>query len=192
MQDKRGHSIGYFSAYYRGLELLLKIYPKIKKEVPDVTLDIAYGWDSWVALEGKNDFYNRMEARFKELKPLGVTVHDRLSHEELAILMKKTKVWAYPTEFPEIFCITAVKANLAGCKPVITDVAALKETGGPSADFITSDTIYSNEYAKEKFTKKLIEALKSEHNTNKQKEWAQQFDWLNVAKSWKEQIDARS
>ena len=187
---KNKYSIGYFSAYYRGLETLLDIYPLVKKEIPEVTLDIAYGWQSWVALEGKNDFYNRMEKKFKELEPLGVTVHDRLSHKELAKLMKDTKVWAYPTEFPEIFCITAIKANLAGCKPVITDVAALKETGGPNADYIVTDKIYTNEYAQEKFAKKLIKALKEEHDATEQVAWAKRYDWSNVAKQWEEQIDA--
>ena len=34
---------------------------------------------------------------------------------------------------------------MAGMKPVITDVAALKETGGPEATFIETDRIYYDE-----------------------------------------------
>ncbi len=189
---KKPYSVIYPSAYYRGLETLVDLWPEVKKQVPEATLDIYYGWESWLKLEGENAFYNRMVEKLETAKELGVTEHGRVDHKTLAKKYAESKVWAYPTEFPEIFCITAVKANLAGCKPVITDVAALKETGGPQASVISSDTIYSNEYAREKFVTKLVEALKSEHDATEQKKWAKAYDWSNVAKLWKEQIDARS
>lgn len=187
---KKPYSVIYPSAYYRGLECLLEMWEDVKKEVPEATLDIYYGWNSWVGIEGKNDFYKRMVNKFEEMKDLGVTEHGRVDHETLAKKYAESKVWAYPTEFPEIWCITAVKANLAGCKPVITDVAALKETGGPQADYIKTDTIYANEYAKEKFVKKLVKALKEEHDPKEQVKWAKQFSWDKIAKQWKEQFDA--
>jgi glycosyltransferase involved in cell wall biosynthesis len=103
--------------------------------------------------------------------------------------MSESKVWAYPTEFSEIFCITAIKANLAGCKPVITDVAALKETGGPSATLIETDVIYSDQYAQKKFIDATVKALKEDHDTSEQIEWAKQYDWSNVAKQWEDIIN---
>lgn len=186
---KKPYSVIYPSAYYRGLECLLKLWPKVREEVPDATLDIYYGWNSWVGLEGEDDFYKRMVKTLRGMEPHGVKEHGRVDHRTLADKYAESKVWAYPTEFPEIFCITAVKANLAGCKPVITDVAALKETGGPNADFVETDTIYNNEYAQEKFVNKLVEALKSEHDTTEQITWAKQFDWAEISKMWKEQFN---
>lgn len=187
--EKKANSVIYPSAYYRGLERLLAMWPKIKEQVPDATLDIYYGWQSWVTMEGEDDFYKRMLVKFKEMKKLGVTEHGRVDHKTLAQKMGESKVWAYPTEFPEIFCITAVKANLAGCKPVITDVAALKETGGPSATMIETDIIYSDQYAQKKFVDAVVKSLKEEHDSTDQTEWAKQFDWSNVAKQWKDVID---
>jgi glycosyltransferase involved in cell wall biosynthesis len=125
---KRKNSVGYFSAYYRGLECLLKMWPSIRLAVPTATLDVYYGWESWVALQGEDDFYERMERLFQDLKGSGVTVHGRVSHEELARAMGEIQVWAYPTEFAEIHCITALKAQEAGCYPVVTNVGALPET----------------------------------------------------------------
>lgn len=186
---KRPYSVIYPSAYYRGLECLLGVWKDVKKEVPEATLDVYYGWQSWVANEGEDDFYHRMVKLFDELKDYGVTEHGRVDHQTLADKYMETKVWAYPTEFPEIHCITAVKANLAGCKPVITDVAALRETGGPSASIISTDKIYTDEYNQNKFKKELIKALKEEHDPKVQQEWAKQFDWVNVAKDWKESIN---
>jgi glycosyltransferase involved in cell wall biosynthesis len=193
-KEKKPHSVIYPSAYYRGLEKLLNIWPNVRKEIPDATLDIYYGWESWVTAEGRDDFYHRTIKLLDELKDQGVTEHGRVDHQTLADKYAESKVWAYPTEFPEIFCITAVKANLAGCKPVITDVAALTETGGPSADYVETDHIYGDEYKSEQFTKKLIKALKEDHDPTEQIEWAKKFGWSNVAQSWnkviKEAIDA--
>ena len=184
--EKKPYSVIYPSAYYRGLECLVDMWADIKKEVPEATLDIYYGWQSWTANQGEDAFYVRMNEKLEKAKELGVTEHGRVSHEVLAEKYLESKVWAYPTEFPEIFCITAVKANLAGCKSVITDVAALKETGGPSASIIETDTIYTNEFNKKQFVKAMVKALKEEHDLTEQKDWAKKFAWENVAEQWKD------
>jgi glycosyltransferase involved in cell wall biosynthesis len=122
----------------------------------------------------------------------GVQEHGRVSHEELAKKMLGATVWAYPTQFEETNCITALKANAAGLKPVITDVAALAETGGPIATYIESARIYSDDYAKDKFVKSVVKALKTpltKEELAKQKEWVEQYTWENIAKQWKGAID---
>lgn len=176
---KRKNSVGYFSAYYRGLECLLHMWPKIREQVPDATLDVYYGWESWVALQGEDDFYERMERRFTELKDQGVTVHGRVSHAELATAMRSTQVWAYPTEFTEIHCITALKAQEAGCYPVVTNVGALAETV-QCGDKINTKRIYTDEYKQEKFIAAVVTALKEE-KTGKP---VPNCDWADVAKEW--------
>lgn len=177
--NKRPFSVGYFSAYYRGLECLLDMWLKIKEEIPEATLDIYYGWESWLALQGEDDFYIRMEKKFALLKDYGVTVHGRVSHIELAKAMKEIQVWAYPTEFSEIHCITALKAQEAGCYPVTTNVAALAETV-QCGTIIKTKKIYTDEYKQEQFIAAVIEALK-EKKTGKPVEGV---DWTDVAKSW--------
>lgn len=176
---KRKNSVGYFSAYYRGLECLLTMWPKIRAEVPDATLDVYYGWESWVALQGEDDFYERMERKFDELRPLGVTVHGRVSHKELARAMREIQVWAYPTEFTEIHCITALKAQEAGCYPVTTNVAALAETVR-SGTKIATRKIYSDEYKQQKFVEALVNALKQGLTGTP----VESTDWSDVARSW--------
>lgn len=181
--SKKKNSVGYFSAYYRGLECLLKMWPKILKQVPDATLDVYYGWESWVGIEGEDDFYHRMEELFAELADQGVTVHGRVNHVELAKAMKEIQVWAYPTEFPEIHCITALKAQEAGCWPVVTNVAALKETV-VTGDKIRTQRIYTDEYKQEQFIDAVVEALK-ESKTSKP---VPGVDWADVAAQWNKVI----
>lgn len=183
---KKEHSVGYFSAYYRGLECLVDLWPRIKKEVPDATLDIYYGWQSWVSVEGEDAFYHRMTEKLKKAKKLGVAEHGRVSHEKLAETMRMTQVWAYPTEFKEISCITALKAQEAEMWPVTTNVAALQETV-QMGDKIKSQRIYADEYAQEKFVKAVVAALKEE----KRGRPMDNADWQDIAKGWKESIDAR-
>ena len=176
---KRKNSVGYFSAYYRGLECLLDMWPKIREQVPDATLDVYYGWESWTALQGEDAFYRRMEEKFAALKDSGVTVHGRVSHVELAAAMQSIQVWAYPTEFHEIHCITALKAQEAGCYPVVTNVAALNETV-QSGDKIESQRIYTDAKAQTEFISRVVDALrKSKTGTP-----VPDTDWSSVASSW--------
>lgn len=180
---KKPYSVGYFSAYYRGLECLLDMWPSIKAQVPEATLDVYYGWESWLALEGEDDFYHRMEKKFAECEDKGVTVHGRVSHKELAKAMKETQVWAYPTQFEEIHCITALKAQEAGCYPVVTNVAALKETV-QCGDKINTRKIYTDEYQQQKFIKAVVTALKE----GKTGTPVSSVDWSDVAQAWTTEI----
>lgn len=181
----------YSSAYYRGLEALLVMWPRIKEKAPDAELDIYYGWESWVSAQGKDALYHRITRLLEKNKELGVREHGRVSHAELHKAMNEADVWLYPTEFPEINCITALKQNAAGNHIVCTDVAALVETGGPHAVFIETDIIYGDEYNQDKFIDAAVEALTTPNkNAKKQKEWVKQFHWDKIAEQWSEVINA--
>ena len=141
--------------------------------------------------EGEDAFYKRFTRKLELAKEFGVTEHGRVSHTELADAMLGAHVWAYPTEFKEINCITALKANASGLTPIITDVAALKETGGPEATYIETDTLYSDEYSKQKFVKEVVKALKEKPDPariKRQREWVEQFTWDKIAGQWKDAI----
>lgn len=162
----------------------MNMWPKIREQVPDATLTIAYGWESWIAAEGKDEFYYRFNEKLEKLKDQGVKEVGRLSHKDLAKLMCKTQVWAYPTEFPEIHCITALKAQEAECWPVVTTVAALNETV-QCGDKIETQRIYADEYKQEKFVEAVVAALKEA----KRGKPVEGCDWPEVAKAWQETID---
>jgi glycosyltransferase involved in cell wall biosynthesis len=180
---KKPNSVGYFSAYYRGLECLLKLWPAIRKEVPDATLDIFYGWESWLAIQGEDALYERICAKLESLKDQGVTEHGRVGHKELIKRMQETQVWAYPTEFPEIHCITALKAQEAKCFPVTTTQAALDETV-QSGVKIPTKRMYFDEYSQKKFVKEVVQALKFK----KVGQPVPDCGWDTVARKWEEAI----
>jgi glycosyltransferase involved in cell wall biosynthesis len=185
--SRKPFSVGYFSAYYRGLECLLDMWTEIRKRIPNATLDVYYGWESWVAMQGEDDFYVRMERKFDELKSEGVTVHGRVSHTELAKAMRSIQVWAYPTEFTEIHCITALKAQEAGCYPVTTNVGALAETVR-SGTKINTRRIYSDTYKQGKFIDAVCEALTGGLSGNP----VPDTSWRDVASQWDTVIKGKS
>lgn len=180
---KKQFSVGYFSSYYRGLENLLDMWPTIKEQVPEATLDVYYGWQSWLAIQGEDALYERICRKLEDLKEQGVTEHGRVSHTELAKIMLKTQVWAYPTEFPEIHCITALKAQEAKCWPIVTSVAALKETV-QSGDMIETQKIGSDQYKQGKFIEAVVRALKEKKTGTP----VPNCSWTDVAKQWQEAI----
>ena len=177
----------YTSSYDRGLEHLLKIWPDVVKEVPEAKLHVFYGWQLFQKFYADNP--ERMEWKSKLDKMMEdptITHHGRVSQPEMEEWMKKCGIWAYPTHFYEINCITAIKAQLWGCVPVYMNYAALETTAqfGKKVE----GEIYDPETKKE-FTKQLVEALKDEdwqtEERKKMMPWARDnFAWEKVAAQW--------
>lgn len=118
------YSCIYGSNYGRGLEILLQIWPEVKKEFPKASLDIYYGWQHWGQLTKETERWMRDAIeRLPDVKE-----HGQVGHEELNRAYARASLWTYPCIKPEVFCITALRAKLAGAIPVILEWAALKET----------------------------------------------------------------
>lgn len=177
----------YTSSPDRGLEHLLKMWPDVKKAVPDAELHVCYGFqlfdlrykDNPSSMKWKDDLLEKM-------KNYGVIHHERLPQPELAELLETCGIWAFPTHFGEINCISALKAQYYGCEPVVVNYAALKETVQFGRK-IEGD-IYDDE-TKQEFKKQLIDALKNPMSEEKRREmskWAENYKWENVAKDWTE------
>ncbi len=115
------YKIVYGSSYDRGLKELLEMWSEIKAYEPRATLDVFYGMDLIQDEHFKDEIKHL-------LKQEGVTDFGRISHKEVAKEFLSAGVWCYPCWFPEISCITAIKAQVGGAIPVITPTAALQET----------------------------------------------------------------
>lgn len=124
------YRILWMSSHVRGLQLLYDMWPSIKKKVPEATLDCYYGWESFVAVHQDNPermgWMHMMQKLGKKLD--GVTDHGKVGQHDIVREINKSGIWAYPCPFPEISCITAMKAQAGGAIPVSSDFAALKET----------------------------------------------------------------
>jgi glycosyltransferase involved in cell wall biosynthesis len=146
-QFKRGsnknnpYSCIYGSNYARGLEILLDIWPKIKEKFPQASLDIYYGWIHWGLLTDEKEA--SMRSQVSDLAKLDVQEHGSVGHEELNRAYEAASLWTYPCIQDETFCITGLRAQLAGAIPVITERSALKETVRSGFKCASSDEYYN-------------------------------------------------
>lgn len=196
------HKIFYGSSHVRGLAYLYEIWPEVKKAVPDATLDVYYGRESYDAVhKGSPERMKWMDDMINKGKQLeGVEDHGKVSQEQINKAIFQSGVWAYPCPFPEIYCITAIKAQAGGAIPVSSNFAALDETvqfgvklpmkqqkeGTPLGK---GDTKFLEQYKTE-----LIAMLKDPKRQEKirpeMQKWARTQSWKNVAKQWDKEINA--
>jgi len=183
----------YTSAQDRGLDTLLKLFPQVKKQVPEATLDIYYGWQTWDTVYKDDPVQQEWKKYVLDLqKQPGVKDHGRVTHEKIAKAYLRSSIWAYPTEFTEISCITAMKAQAAGCIPVTTTVAALNETTqhGVKLDYTN---LYANKRAQKQWVEAVVYLLKNQWKQEEIREkmipWAKKkFSWDKVAQQWHQEF----
>jgi glycosyltransferase involved in cell wall biosynthesis len=192
----------------RSLSALLDCFEEIKKVVPAVRLKWAYGWRVFEIAHSTNEkmmaFKDRMQKRMKDL---GVEELGRVSHSEVAELYRRANVFAYPSEFAEIDCISLSKAMAAGAIPITTDFSAMKEKKGHGGVFLHSkktketwaepyqiDFAMHDKAMQKQWTQDAIRFLQnapSEQARNSMREWARfTFDWNKVADVWHNELCA--
>lgn len=180
------HTLFWGSSYDRGLDILLSMWGDIKAKYPDAMLHVTYGWDLFDKATVANKERQEWKKTQEELmKQEGIVHHGRVGKDELSKIRKQCGIWAYPTYFPEIFCITAIEAQADGVVPVAINYAALSETVG-SGTLIEGD-IY-NKDVQEKFKEELLRMMGDESWWKKQQviggKFANTFGWGIQANKW--------
>jgi len=186
----------------RSIGTLIELFKEVKKRVPQIKMRWAYGWnvfDSAHANDGqimawKADVMKRMDET-EGWESLG-----RVNHDEVAKLYQEAVILAYPTEFYEIDCISVRKAQLAGCVPITTDFAALKETNKfgvkihseKTKDNWCKDYQYhfglEDDQAKKEWVDKCVETLQNPPDTFDMRVWAKKFNWQAIAERWNDEL----
>lgn len=190
-RENRRFRLFWGSSYDRGLDQLLNMWPIIKQKFPEAELHIFYGWDLFVA--GYKDNPERLAWKDridKQMQQPGIAHHGRVSKTELAKWRKYCGIWAYPTDFGETCCITALECQKDGCVPVAISKAALKETVG--SGILVEGDIYDKE-TQVKFLQELLKLMGDEElwkqEQLKGQEFAQQFSWDKIAQRWAKEFD---
>lgn len=195
---KQGNRLIYSSSPNRGLDALLQMFPLIREQVPDAELHVYYGFDTWEKFaKMRNDQTELADIqRYKDLLMAaqakgGVAWHGRVPQSELAQAFLASKVWAYPTTFPETSCITAMEAQAAGCVPVTSKFAALAET-------VKHGILipFSNTYGRQ-WVDAVVRALKDEPFRTAMASAGRAYalenlSWASLARDWAQMFDRLS
>lgn len=187
--ERKPFKMIYTSSYDRGLEQLLEMWPEIKRQIPEATLDVYYGWGNFD--ERNRDNPERKLWKEKMLVLLsqkGVTEHGRASHKSIAKAMLSSSIWAYPTTWLETNCITGLKAQIAGCIPVVVNVGALQET----VDFGEKlDINIKKDDGKKTYIDTLVKVIYNQNKYDREKmmhTMRQKYAWSTIAKNWSKDL----
>lgn len=165
----------YCSDPTRGLEIALKCFPKIKKQIPDVKLDIYFGN---IPLELKK-IVDSLD---------GVQFHGKIPQEKLCEELMKSKILFYPVFHHETYCIVATEAMRAGCIPVTVNKTGIGEIVDKYGIALPGD-VTSEQWqnlAIEAITTLLKDENKRKHFENIIIQRGKQLSWEHRREQWLE------
>jgi len=121
--QKVPHRMIFCSVPDRGLDVLAKAYPEIKRQVPDASLVITSDYRLWGVQDARNERFIQRFLGMDGVRFLGAVPRMEMVEEQL-----KAEVMAYPCTYDELFCYAVAECQVAGAYPVTTSKGALITT----------------------------------------------------------------
>jgi tetratricopeptide (TPR) repeat protein len=181
----------------RSLDVLPKLFMEVKKQVPEAKLEWAYGWNNYIKSNASDvKMMQWMTDTNAAMDAAGIVSHGRLTQQQVGELYQRANILAYPSEFAEIFCISVLKAQSAGCMPITTDFGAFAEINHFGVKIHSEKTNENwsapyqfhfgleNEEGQRAWVAATVEQLKHPKKMVGVPEWVEQFKWVNVAEDW--------
>lgn len=183
--------LAYTTTPFRGLEVLLRVFPTIRQRMPGVRLRVISSMrvyrtpstDDERAYGHLYDLARRME---------GVEYVGSLPQPTLAAALRAVMLLAYPSTFAETSCITAMEALAAGCHVVTSDLGALAETTAGFAELVTATPRYDEAGFVERVVRRLEGRRSEEARRRRAAQVAlanREYTWANRARQWEEFLD---
>ncbi len=195
-QERSPYRLIYAATPFRGLDHLVKMFPRIREQIPEATLEVFSGFEVY---RGAKEYAPEIQARYKPLLDAvtqmpGATLHGNVTQKELAKELQKSSILAYPNTFQETSCILAMEAIAAGAIPVTTALAALPETVGDCGLLI--DGIPGKDDYYDRFIDATVSLLK---DSKRQQELrargkaraAAEFSWDTVAERFEKYLEEK-
>lgn len=197
--ERNPYRLIYSSSLDRGLDTLLYLFDFMKAGIPELELHVFYGFDTWkkaAALRNQKWELDKIVEIENGLKKNGVFYHGRVKQDQLAEEFLRSSLWAYPTDFEESNCITALEAQAAGLPVVASNYAGLQTTIGNSGILIGNGA-KNESYTREYRVKFFDECMKLLRDRDYWQEWSQKsldnvknYTWSNIALVWKKLFES--
>ncbi|HLE49954.1 MAG TPA: glycosyltransferase family 4 protein [Patescibacteria group bacterium] len=169
--------LAYTSTPFRGLQILLTLFPVIRHLIPNASLEVYSDMQVYqVPAKKDQKLYGHLYQQCQTLA--GVKYFGTLSQTLLAQKLQKVSLLAYPNTFAETSCIAVMEALAAGCLVVTSHLGALPETTAGFANLITG--VPSGKPYGQNFVTSVVRALKQ----NQSPLLAQQIAYVNQHYTW--------
>lgn len=181
----------------RHLDVTLDVFEELVRRDPEKPWKLAwyYGWGVFDSVHandtGMKAWKTNQMRRLRELVNQGrAEGGTMLGHEEIAKKYLEAGIFLYPTQFYEIDCISARKAQVAGCRVITSDFAALNETVEKGTKIHTEGEKWQVEktFGDSKNIEKYVEAVLSGGEGERLNPG--RFSWGNIANKWHEALCA--
>jgi GT2 family glycosyltransferase/glycosyltransferase involved in cell wall biosynthesis/Tfp pilus assembly protein PilF len=175
----------YSSRPERGLEILLDLFPEIRKCVPEAELHVF----AYVPFSEDKE----MKPLLEKLNQPNVIIRGSVTQSQLAVEMMQSRVMAYPNIWRETSCITAIESQAAGLPIVSSTLAAIPETIiNEETGILIEGNPNSAEY-KERFVREVVELIKNDEkweclSKNGRKRAFEFYTWRKIAEEWVEKF----
>jgi glycosyltransferase involved in cell wall biosynthesis len=183
-QKSKPPILAYTSTPFRGLDILLDIFPRIRSAVPGTRLKIFSSMKVYQVAEAEDESqYGSLYRRCQETE--GVEYMGSLAQPDLAHELQSVMVLTYPNTFAETSCIAVMEAMASGCLIETSDLGALPETTAGFADLIPIEQGW--EVYKHHFVEQTVQYLRkciSTDTTDVETYLRQQVEYVNQEYTW--------
>lgn len=142
--EKENGTVLYCSSIDRGFEKIITDWDKIMDNHPFLQFTVSYGSGTAKKYATEKKRVESEEKMKYVCESAGINYVADVSRKEIEQLYWKSQYWILPlnNKKSELFCLNALKAEIANCTPIINRIGALEETVSkyiPYENFIKGD-----------------------------------------------------
>lgn len=188
----------YINTPFRGLDVLIQLFPKIRHAVPEAELHLYTG----MSLYGNQfmEWEDQLKALYRQAQSMpGVYLREPVPKAELAAELQTSGLSVYPSHFEECCSIASLEVQAAGVPMVTSDLAGLRDTiqNRQTGILIPIDDVQARSHSQlyqERFLAETTRLLKdtlawNALSSNAINSIRENYTWTLIAGEWEEELN---